>query len=280
MGRRVYVPRREALFGAAREVLTAVRDVGGGQLLGRSPALPPKSLRFMGEEDDGFLRAGDELLRDVRRFARLSDQGVVVDVGSGYGRFAHALLRSDFSGEYFGFDILPRHVKWCRAHLSRFFRPKVRFLHLDVENARYNPTGRIRGEEVIFPRPSRSADAVLLASVFTHMYEDHIFRYLSEARRILTPGGRVLASFFLLDPSWAEAHARGETAYRMDHARSEHCRFANEEDPLFAIGYDPDWLAARVRELGFEVAEPPLLGQWAKRAGARTWQDFLVLERP
>jgi SAM-dependent methyltransferase len=267
------------LLGRARGVAASIRDVGAGQLLGRPPPLPPAGLRFMGEDDARFMETGDQLVRDVRRWAGLTDGGVVVDVGSGYGRFAHALLRGGFRGEYFGFDILPRHVRWCQAHLTRLIRPRVRFGHLDVANARYNPKGKIRGEEVAFPVASRSADAVLLASVFTHMDEDHIFRYLSEARRVLKVGGRVLASFFLLEPQWAEAHAAGTTAYPMVHVRSPHCRYADAADPLFAIGYDLEWMVARVTELGLRLAEPPRLGQWARRAGAETWQDFLVLER-
>ena len=267
------------LIARARGVAASLRDVGGGQVLGLAPPLPPAAMRFMGEDDPRFLKTGDELVRDMRRRAGLTDRSVVVDVGSGYGRFAHALIRDGFRGEYFGFDILPRHVRWCREHLTRFAQPKVRFSHLDVENARYNPRGKIRGEEVVFPIEARSVDAILLASVFTHMYEDHIFRYLSEARRILKVGGRVMASFFLLDPTWAEAHAAGGTAYPMVHARSPHCRYANAEDPLFAIGYELDWLLARVEELGLALAEPPRLGQWAKRPGAEVWQDFLVLER-
>lgn len=268
------------ILSRAKGVATSVRDVAGGQLLGLPPALPPQHLRFMNEDDARFVATGDELVRDVRRWAKLTDGGVVVDVGSGYGRFAHALLRGGFRGEYFGFDILPRHVRWCQEHLTRLGRPTVRFGHLDVENARYNPRGQILAEEVTFPRPARSTDAILLASVFTHMYEDHIFRYLSEARRILKRGGRVLASFFLLEAGWKTAHEAGDTAYKMDHVRSDHCRYADAEDPLFAIAYDMEWLLARVQELGFVVAEPPQLGQWARREGAQTWQDFLILERP
>lgn len=40
----------------------------------------------MGEDDARFLSAGDDLVRDIRRYAKLTDHGVVVDVGSGYGR--------------------------------------------------------------------------------------------------------------------------------------------------------------------------------------------------
>jgi len=215
----------------------------------------------------------------MRRWGHVDDASVVVDVGSGYGRFAHGLVRSGFRGDYFGFDILPRHVAWCQAHMTRLYRPRVRFGHLDVENARYNPKGKIRGEEVVFPVQARSVDAILLASVFTHMYEDHIFRYLSEARRILKDGGRVVASFFLMEPAWAQAHAAGRTAYAMDHTRSAHCRYADAKDPLFAIAYELEWLLARVEELGLRLAEPPILGRWAGREGAETWQDFLVLQR-
>ncbi|MFZ5759998.1 MAG: hypothetical protein ACOY32_10285 [Thermodesulfobacteriota bacterium] len=67
--------------------------------------LPPDKLRFMNEDDDKFLRIGRQcldLLAD-KGFNRFSS---LIDIGSGYGRLAYAILdRFDFQGNYTGVDM-------------------------------------------------------------------------------------------------------------------------------------------------------------------------------
>jgi hypothetical protein len=46
---------------------------------------------------------------------------------------------------------------------------------------------------------------------------------------------------------------------------------------LHAIAYDEEWLLARIRERGLELAMPPLYGTWSGRSGTPRFQDFLVL---
>lgn len=247
---------------------------------GAAPPLPPPGLRFMGEDDAGFRRIGDELITDLTGLAGMTEDATVLDIGSGYGRVAHALLRAGaFKGRYLGFDILPRHVAWCQRHLSLVARPSIQFRHLDVYNVRYNPKGQLRSEELVIPAPTHSQDVVLLSSVFTHMFPVEVLRYLSEIRRVLKPSGRVLASFFLYGIDGFDG-VRPETAYPLRHPVSAFARTAKVEDPLFAIGYDWGWLSARLGELGLVTTQPPLLGAWAgQRPGAGRWQDFLVLAR-
>ena len=40
---------------------------------------------------------------------------------------------------------------------------------------------------------------MILTSVLTHLLEDEAEHYLAETARVLEPGGRALATFFLLD---------------------------------------------------------------------------------
>ena len=47
-----------------------------------------------------------------------------------------------------------------------------------------------------FPYDTDSFDSVLIASVFTHMPLDEIGHYLRELRRLVRPGGKILASVF------------------------------------------------------------------------------------
>ena len=88
--------------------------------------------------DEKFLAIAEMLADLVLEWA--PPGAAVLDVGSGYGRLAIGLMGRGFDGRYEGFDILPRHIAWCRRHLTRF-APAYRFHHLDIQNDRYNPTG-------------------------------------------------------------------------------------------------------------------------------------------
>ena len=82
----------------ARAASHDVRAVGRSvqkQFATTPPPIPPEKMRFMNEDEPGFLATGDELTRDARAWAGLDDASDVLDVGSGYGRFAHALLRAE-----------------------------------------------------------------------------------------------------------------------------------------------------------------------------------------
>jgi SAM-dependent methyltransferase len=80
--------------------------------------LPPAELRFMNEDDEAFAAIGDAIVLDMIELCALSADSAVLDVGSGYGRVAHALARREFEGVYLGLEILPRHVTWCQGEIS------------------------------------------------------------------------------------------------------------------------------------------------------------------
>src|SRR3954447_19991659 len=99
--------------------------------------VPPAELRFMDKTEEGFLAIGESIAADLRELCGLRPDDAIVDIGCGYGRVAHALLRSGgFAGPYLGLDILARHIAWCRAHLSPVSGGRFRFEHLDIRNGR------------------------------------------------------------------------------------------------------------------------------------------------
>src|SRR5215217_4395513 len=105
-------------------------------------------MRFMAEDDERFLRTGDETVAELRELAALTAKDRVLDVGCGYGRLAHALLRDDsFEGTYLGVDILRAPVEWCQAELAPQSGGRVEFHAIDVANERYRPDGATPGEK-------------------------------------------------------------------------------------------------------------------------------------
>lgn len=242
-----------------------------------APPLPPQKLRFMGDDDESFVAIGDRLVVDLRSLAYMGDFADVLDIGSGYGRVAHALLRDHaFRGTYVGVDILKRHVDWCHDHLAN---DRFRFHHIDVQNDRYNPTGTIAAHRGTLGVRRSSADVVVLSSVFTHMWPEEVRHYLRLVRRALRRGGSAYATFFLLNDSWRQLETEGKsTRFPLPHAHTSFCRFMDPDNPLHVIAYEQDWVIEELREARL-APEHVRLGAWSGRAGAIGLQDVVVFGR-
>lgn len=236
--------------------------------------LPPERLRFMRESDERFVATAHELADLVLEYA--GPDARVLDVGSGYGRLAIGLVDRGFTGRYDGFDILPRHVAWCRKHLTPVV-PSLHFHHLDVRNARYNPEGRVDPTRARFP-VSGSFDVVALFSVFTHMDRPALTHYLAEIRRVLRPGGVAVSTFFLWDDARLEAITSPSAIYPMVHELDADTRYMNPADPLHAIAYRESLVMDLIADAGFEV-EHVEFGHWDGHDAPHT-QDLVVFGRP
>lgn len=239
--------------------------------------LPPQHLRFMGEDDAVFVATAAELANLVIDRG-LPRTGTVLDVGSGYGRLAIGLRNStDFDGSYIGFDILRKHVRWCRRTLTPL-AGSYRFRHVDLRNARYNPAGTVDPLSFRFPAGIGTIDAIALFSIFTHLYRADIEHYLREFRRVLKPGGVAITTWFLYDEQRLPAIFSASSQFAMTHELDEHTRYFNPDDPLHAIAYDEAFVRRLAAEAGLEVASIDR-GTWAGEAGL-SFQDLVVLRRP
>lgn len=245
-----------------------------------TPPLPPPELRFMGETDDQFLTIGERTLRDLEALCLLRRQSSVLDVGCGYGRLAHALVRSGgFAGEYLGLDILPRQVEWCRSHLGPFAETdRFEFILMDIENERYNPTGQTPSTAVTLPVPDESIDVLAAESLVTHMRPLTVTAYLREFSRVLRPGGRALVTLFLIDDFVRAPERHDRLLGTLPHKEGVAGRYHSASDPLHMVALDDRWLEDELRKAGLAAARPTRLGSWFGRPGASEYLDALILE--
>lgn len=109
----------------------------------------------------------------------------VVDIGCGTGRLAWA-LREYLRGKYIGFDIVPQLLPHAVARVGR---PDWDFLPISSP---------------LTPLAADSSDMTCFFSVFTHIHDEDIHRYLAEAKRITRPGGLIVFSYldFAVDWHW------------------------------------------------------------------------------
>ena len=218
-------------------------------------------------------REGELYLRRFVELAGLTPDKAVLEPGCGTGRMAEPLARYLTTGSYDGFDVVREAITKCERQI---IRPNFRFQHVDVANRFYNPEGRIRPEEFEFPYPDESFDFVFLTSVFTHMLPPEVKHYLGEIKRVLRPGGRCLATFFVLNKESLAAARNGGSRKHFPHKGDGY--FYNAPNrPEASVGYREEDVLGFLE--GFEL-QALQYGHWSGRqdAGA-VGQDIVVVNR-
>lgn len=240
----------------------------------RDPLVPPAGTGR--QPPRRFIADGDELLLALVTLAGLRPDHRVLDVGSAYGRVARPLAGFlEPPGSYLGIDADPAAVAWCAEQYAG--RTGIAFVHLDVLNARYRPDAGAPASEAVFPAADGEADTVVMASVLGHLVTAEAERYLAEARRVLRPGGRLLAGVHLLDLASRAAigQQRAMLPFRLD-AMAGPMAVVDPELPEEAVAFDHEWLEETAAALGLARVEAAP-GRW--RGGhAHTDRDLLVLE--
>jgi SAM-dependent methyltransferase len=241
------------------------------------PAPPADLTAGVGPGD--FYRVGEDIVARLKLLAGLGPASRVLDIGCGLGRVAWPLARElGADGSYDGFDTARPYIDWCENGLA-LDPQRVRFHHFDIYNSAYNPTGTIDGEHLVFPWPDNTFTLAIATSLFTHLSAAGTVNYLREVARTLAPGGRLFASFFVLDQESLEVITDRETYPRFTQI-IEHGRVADPSSPDDAIAFDIDWLHHVFLDAGYTL-EAYVQGRWrdhAKKEG-ELYQDLVVARK-
>lgn len=247
----------------------------------RDRLMPPARLRVRVGCFRNFLfpsryrAVGAEFARHLQDIAGLKPGGAILDLGCGCGLAASAL--TDFGLErYEGVDPDREAIEWCRSHIaSRFDR--FRFQFADLYNGYYNPRGALKPAEWRFPFAEAAFDVVLLKSVLTHMLRADMEHYLREIARVLRPGGRCLATLYILNEESLRRMAAGGCDFTLA-AAIDGGRAFRADLPEYIVAWDEKTVHQAAARAGLAVRQPVRYGAWCGRAGAHSYQDMLVLE--
>jgi SAM-dependent methyltransferase len=241
-------------------------------LTGKSdPELPPLRLRFVGMGD--FRAIGEEMLNLLVHYGGLRRSDRVLDIGCGIGRVAIPMTRYlDREATYDGFDIVERGIDWCRRHITPR-HPNFRFHLVDVRSSEYRDRGA-DASRFRFPFEDHSFDFAFATSLFTHLVLAETRQYLREAHRVLAPGGRLFATFFLIDDFAAPRLSSLDSRFQFAFADPP-LRLANPDNPAAGVAIEHGAALDLIREAGFAAHEIHY-GQWCGRPGGVTFQDVVV----
>jgi len=125
------------------------------------------------------------LMLEALLYHGLRETDYLIDVGCGSGRLAKP-LSTYLKGKYLGIDVVPELVDYAQKLAAR---PEWRF---EIASG------------LKIPEEDQKADVVCFFSVLTHLLHEESFVYLKDAKRVLKPGGKIVASFldFRMPSHW------------------------------------------------------------------------------
>ncbi|WEX74328.1 class I SAM-dependent methyltransferase [Sinorhizobium numidicum] len=231
---------------------------------------------FVGDGD--FRAVGAEFLGHFIRMGGLRADNRVLDIGCGIGRMAVPLTQylDPEKGRYNGIDPVEGGIHWCRRFITPIY-PNFTFQRLDIAHELYNPRGKISGKALKLPFADRQFDFVIMTSIVTHLPPDEVLVYLREVERILTQGGCLFMTAFVVDRA-AAANETGRRDPRLAFRRDGEgpCWFVPDLPALAALGFDDGFLDSALERAGLAVVLKSL-GHWrGKDAGH--YQDVIVAE--
>ncbi len=243
-------------------------------ILGKRTALvPPRGSIFVGQGN--FVEIGDTLLGQFQTLCQLQPNHRVLDVGCGIGRIARPLAGFlNEKGSYEGFDIVKEGIDWCQKHYAAY--PNFRFLYTPLQNDLYNLSTDLKASEFKFPYGENEFDLVILTSVFTHMQPADVAHYLKEIGRVMKPGGRCFATFFIITPATEKHLDEAENPF-FPH-RYGHYFLHNPKVKDANIAYRHEYLAGLFSDAGLEQLQYHP-GWWAglPKEQCINFQDVVIL---
>jgi SAM-dependent methyltransferase len=245
------------------------------------PPVPPEHM-IPGVGGGGavrFYEIGHEFVGYFKDIGGLQPNERILDAGCGCARMAIPLTDYlDANGSYEGFDVVREYIEWDQQNVTPKF-PRFGFHHVDVWNSMYNAEGKLQADSFRFPFADNDFDFAFLTSVFTHMFRADIAHYLDELHRVVRPGQRVFATYFVMNDEARRLVETEKSALEFKPTDGGYW-IINEEVPEAAVAYDEAELRALHKEHGFkELSGGFQYGSWSGRDKYLSYQDIVVLEK-
>ena len=245
---------------------------------GESLTPPSRLSSFYGKGNAVAL--GNHMVNSFISIAGLKPDEKVLDVGCGIGRVALPLTGYlGNKGQYYGFDIVPEGIKWCKKNIEPKF-PHFHFQQADIYNRFYNPKGKYKASEYRFPFNDNTFDFIYLTSVFTHMLTKDLQHYMSEVSRVLKDdNGRCFITYFLINLDTLQLMNEGRSHGNFRYMLDEHCYSLTDSDPERAVAYDETFIRGIYKENNLDIIEPLHYGSWRVNQPTLDFQDVIVASR-
>ncbi len=166
------------------------------------------------------------------------------------------------TGTLISSDFAPEMITAAQARAERMGITNVRFRQIDAEG---------------IDQPAATLDGVLCRWGYMLMADPEAA--LKETRRVLKPGGRVSATYYLLNERSLEVVRSDAPTPRFRHDRGDHM-VTKPDVPEMVVGYREKYVTELYGRVGLEIDPPIEYGWWARPRPARGYQDAVVAYAP
>ncbi len=209
----------------------------------------PQDVVFMKMPAEEAAKKGVAMVNLVASSGGNVRDGLIFDIGCGYGRFAYGLLQTGFEGRYIGMDIVEHRIDWLRENFTPR-QPRYHFHFVDVKNSHYNPDGSQKETSYADILGDDRPDTIVLFSVFTHMYLEDIEAHLVRIAEVMSPSTKLFFSCFLFDGIAQEGIKAGTARRQFPYELSPDCRYDRKKEPLKAIAFREATIQRALEKVG------------------------------
>lgn len=266
-----YRQARHLAYRAANPLDTLFRRINGLE------RYPPIHLRRQVGCLGDLSGAGPEFVVYLKLLTGLKAGQSVWDVGCGCGLLELALEQAGWKGRLVGTDIHRPSIEWAQRTIATRM-PDVRFMHADIRNVAYWPSGKSSAREWLSGFDGRDFDRVVAKSLFTHMLPAELDLYFRAIATRLKPAGTALITCFVLNPDQERLRASNQITFTKPATDSVYA-VRQLAAPTAAVAYDESYLIDRVRAHRLAIRDAIHYGYWTGRQDALSFQDILVLEK-
>ena len=239
---------------------------------------PPPERVFVGTGGN-FRNLGCTFVKALIKAVDLQPHSAVLDVGSGIGRLALPLTQwLSADTEYLGIEIVTEGVSWCIENITSRY-PNFRFVHADIRNVYYNPTGQGTTADFRVPGEPTRFDIAVFLSVFTHLDAPDADAWIGHVAKFLKPGGRVFSTWFIMDDDAIRACSEGKTTQGLGYNEGGLFWQTAEKNPG-VVGYEPRKIQEMVDRHGLVISSQSF-GDWCQRGRVDGgYQDGVIMLKP
>ena len=237
--------------------------------------IPDKIRTWVGPfaNKNDYINTGKEIFNLILKYYNLKNANDILDAGCGCGRIAiHLLHFLNKNTKYYGFDICPEHIEWCKKHIESKYN-NFKFYHLDIKKEAYNPQGTLELSDTKLPYKDKSFDFIIAHSLFTHMLSNEFEYYISEFKRILRKNGFFYASYYLYNDE-RKIGIKNNTSCLNFNYKINDCYTFDKNNPEEAIAQIEKNVINVYNKNNFEITIPINYSKWS--INKEFSQDFII----
>ena len=171
----------------------------------------------------------------------------ILEIGCGCGRMAMPLKSVGFCGQHTGIDIDDEMLNYCN---NNFPNSNFTFIKSTHKSKAYhsgkNNKGLLENKFYKIPLESKSQDFIYSTSLLSHLLEDDLINYLSEAFRLLKENGIMRMTFFCVDSMEHNLSGRWTFKHKLGETYVESLKY-----PEAASAYTKDFIERTCKNVGF-----------------------------